>query len=527
MDHDIIQMASPPVYEDYSPSSSQDRSDRETIDEQKYKRRRIASESSTQHPNMPEAPRPANIPLPAQVAFHPGFSISPSDGFPHTPSDIASPWEDHVPFGYYVSGGNFPSDMRGAMPMPPAYPPHVATTAQPAPNAHRTSRPGRDHDPRLPQEPPARPRRSLEELFRQFPGISEQQLRDFMQRMPEGGGFFFDSSMAGNPVLGEPTRVLQHTHNLNANAIPSHRRPTSAMTSGPGPAKPATRLVLTRASTESIQALDEHKKECPACQLEFEPDNFLAVISCCGTAMHATCLSAWVNSQTYTKSRACMKCRRAIDARRALNGVVAPVSDQNWDDGVDLNAPESLKADSKIELNVSARPDRAAYRRARDSMYLSGYGSRQPPLGVAAEISDEARQNINRVKQEQIVESDTLRRKVRATYEDRNRTSDEDVVANRLFSEAQLGVARGESIDLEPLSRRCQETKVAKEKSIDAFRKAQRDMECTSRAHSQRLRTMYEEAYIERAHATEEAAIRNMSSSGPTSGRTSSMSTSP
>lgn len=223
-----------------------------------------------------------------------------------------------------------------------------------------------------------------------------------------------------------------------------------------------------------------------------------------------------------------MKCRRGIDARRALNGVVAPVSDQNWDDGVDLNAPESLKADSKIELNVSARPDRAAYRRARDSMFLGGFGSRPPPLGHPAEISEEARQSLNRVKQEQLLESDALKRKVRATYEDRNRVMDDDVIANRLLSEAQLAVARGgDSIDLEPLSRRCQETRLAKEMAVEAFKKSQRDMENTARVHSQRLRTMYEEAYMERVHATEEAAVRNMASSGQIGGRTSSMSTSP
>ncbi|KAK4937809.1 hypothetical protein LTR10_021612 [Elasticomyces elasticus] len=517
-------MASPPLYDDYSPSSSQERSDREITDEHKYKRRRITSEVSPQHPTMPEAPRPANIPLPARFAFQPGYTVSSGDSFPQMPADIPSLWEDQQPFGYQVLGGVYPAEIRGMTTMPPAYPPNIPTPAQPAHDAPHTSNPARDYDRRTPPNLMANPHRFHNDIWRNFPGYSEQQIRDFVSRMPEGSGFFFDPTVPGNPIPPDPSRVA-HTSNASTEGISSHRRSAPTM---PGvPPKPATRLVLSRATTESVQALGEHKKECPACQLEFEPDNYMAVISCCDTAMHATCLSAWVNSQTYTKSRACMKCRRGIDARRTLNGVVAPVSDQSWDDGVDLNAPESLKADSKIELNVTARPDRAAYRRARDTMFLGGYGSRQPLLGHSGEISEEARQSINRVKQEQLLESDALKRKVRETYEDRNRVLDDDVVANRLFSEAQVAVARGDSIDLEPLSRRCQETRLAKEKAFESFKKSQREMEHTARVHSQRLRTMYEEAYLARVHATEEAALRNMTSSGQTGGRTSSMSTSP
>ncbi|KAI1621698.1 hypothetical protein EDD37DRAFT_129425 [Exophiala viscosa] len=517
-------MASPPLYDDYSPSSSQERSDKETTDEHKYKRRRITSEMSPQHPTMPEAPRPATIPLPARYAFQPGYTVAPGDGFSQMPADVQSLWEDQQPFGYQVLGGVYPPEMRGMTTMPRAYVPNIPTPAQSAQDASNTSNPARDYDRGTAPNLMANPHRFRNDLWRHFPGYSEQQIRDFVSRMPEGSGFFFDPTIPGNPIPPDPNRV-PHTPNASTNGISFSRR--SAPTIAGAPPKAVTRLVLSRATTESIQELGEHKKECPACQLEFEPDNFMAVISCCGTAMHATCLSAWVNSQTYTKSRACMKCRRGIDARRALNGVVAPVSDQNWDDGVDLNAPESLKADSKIELNVSARPDRAAYRRARDSMFLGGYGSRPPPLGHAAEISEEARQSLNRVKQEQLLESDALKRKVRATYEDRNRVMDDDVIANRLFSEAQVAVARGESVDLEPLSRRCQETRLAKEMAVEAFKKSQKDMEHTARAHSQRLRTMYEEAYMERVHATEEAAVRNMTSSGQAGGRTSSMSTSP
>ncbi|RMZ77077.1 hypothetical protein DV737_g4544, partial [Chaetothyriales sp. CBS 132003] len=159
----------------------------------------------------------------------------------------------------------------------------------------------------------------------------------------------------------------------------------------PAPPAPAQRsgsisLVLSRANATSIEELAEHKRECPACQLEFEADDYLAVISCCGTAMHAVCISAWVNSQTYAKTKVCMKCRKAIDARRPLNNVVPPVTDKSWDRGQEFTAPESVGADVKIELDVSSRPDSAARRQYRRQM--ASYLARQRSTASVAIIPE-------------------------------------------------------------------------------------------------------------------------------------------
>ncbi len=261
-------------------------------------------------------------------------------------------------------------------------------------------------------------------------------------------------------------------------------------------------LILSRATTESIEALDEHKRECPACQLEFETDNFVAVITCCETAMHAACLSAWVNSQTYSKSKACMKCRRTIDARRMLNNVVPPVSDKSWDESPEFNAPEALKGDAKIELNVTARPerDRPSYRRMRGSEYYASYRSRQTP-SLPEHVSPETKRAMTKLRYEQLQEIDDLRRHVSAAYTESTRAFDEDLIAHRVLADAQSEIGRGVAVDLDPLIRRCEETKCAKEKARETYQKKQIEMESMQRVPSHRFTFKIEEAWVEQCRA--------------------------
>ncbi|RMD44201.1 hypothetical protein DV735_g899, partial [Chaetothyriales sp. CBS 134920] len=200
------------------------------------------------------------------------------------------------------------------------------------------------------------------------------------QRQNEGLGW-----TASRPV--DAPRLLElHT-------IPLSRGPPSVMArprATPAPPTPAQRsgisLVLSRANANSIEQLAEHKRECPACQLEFEANDYLAVISCCGTAMHAVCISAWVNSQTYAKTKVCMKCRKPIDARRPLNNVVPPVTDKSWDRGQEFTAPDSVGDDTKLELDVSGRPDSAARRQYRRQM--ASYLARQRNTASVAIIPE-------------------------------------------------------------------------------------------------------------------------------------------
>ena len=260
------------------------------------------------------------------------------------------------------------------------------------------------------------------------------------------------------------------------------------------------KLVLSRATSDSIESLDELKRECPACQLDFEPDNFMATISCCGTAMHATCLSAWVNSQTYQKSRACMKCRKSIDARRPLNTVVPPVSDQNWDEGADLNAPESLKGDARIELNVTGRPVRAGYRHIRGaSGYMPQYRSmRGPPVpSLDSTMVEETRRAIDRARSEHFIEMESMKNTIRACHEVKRRASDDERTAARAFLQAQAASIRGVAVDIVPLALRWEETKALKGAAEERYGKLQRDMEFLQRNQFNRLTALAEAAWAE------------------------------
>jgi hypothetical protein len=130
--------------------------------------------------------------------------------------------------------------------------------------------------------------------------------------------------------------------------------------------KDAIVLSLVVVGNDEIEAIPEHKRECPACQLDFEPDNLLAMVSCCDTAMHAVCFSAWLNShngpnKTLTKN--CMKCRKDIDAARQMNSLIPPVDGKAWDEGQDFNGPKGMTTGKHIHINITPPVRHARQRR--------------------------------------------------------------------------------------------------------------------------------------------------------------------
>lgn len=144
---------------------------------------------------------------------------------------------------------------------------------------------------------------------------------------------------------------------------PAHTSPPSQRVS-----KDAVHLTLSRATHESIDQIAEHKRECPACQLDFEPDNFVAVVSCCDTPMHVTCFSAWINSNNgpgNTRTRCCMKCRKPVDARRQLNNIIPSVDGKAWDENQDFGVPPSLVLDNPITIDITALSESRRRREAQ------------------------------------------------------------------------------------------------------------------------------------------------------------------
>lgn len=252
--------------------------------------------------------------------------------------------------------------------------------------------------------------------------------------------------------------------------------------------KGAIILTLSRANKENIEALPEHKRECPACQLEFEPDNYLAVISCCGTAMHAVCFSAWVNSQTYAKTKVCMKCRKSIDARRSLNSIVPAVTDKSWDEGVEFDAPASVNADTKMEVDVSGRNE-AMYRRYANMRRDPSYYRRRVPLISENEIPAESRAAFQELQREVRRESE----EIRVRYKDirqawRNALDQEARIAQSLVDakdalQEGLGMTQRE---VEGLGERLREAREAQEHAHNMYRSVSKELDETDRRHQGR-----------------------------------------
>ncbi len=508
-------MSSPPLGDDYSPSGSQDRLDNEnSYDERSYKRRRLAADSDPPS-NMADRPRYSNMPVPPPNQFTPYYQYGPSSSnLPQVFMNSQSLWEEAAALEYLASGSGFSQDLRNLVQPPstfsnvPAVPPEV----RPPRSSELSIPPTQVQAPPQHAAPAGMPtvfRALRDDVFRHFAGMSEERLRELEVHLVESPRVWMVNEAGRSAYVNHEHMATTHPTNPAARPPTVQGRPATMTT--PASGKPATMLILSRATTKSIEALDEHKKECPACQLDFEPDNFMALITCCGTAMHATCLSAWVNSQTYSKSRTCMKCRRAIDARRVLNNVVPPVSDKSWDEGADLNTPESLKGDARIEINVSARPDRSAYRRMRGSMYLSNYRARSLPHGLPDDMRDVTRQSITRLQEQQMSEFEDMKQQLQAAFEATNKALKEDFVANRKLCEAQAQVNSGVLTDLGPFAQQCEAAAQEKEKTTLLLRKSQRDMEALRRSHAQRMSSLLEEAWPDRSRARDdEAAVRAM-----------------
>jgi hypothetical protein len=492
--------SSPPIYDDYSPTTSQGRSEREpTTPDQKFKRRRLDVDSNNH--SLTDPIHSTNAPVhTASFRTYPTNSsyMPPTNNFGHFATSPTAYWDEEAALEYLASGNGFVQDMRLVVAPPPLarYQPQTGPTSacQPtlteAPNHHPGSSQPRPASNMPPTTTSLRP--LILETF--------QQLPDHVWRATHATHLAPNTD--ANSFTNDP-RELSRLMNLTANLRPPPQAyapvETAASTAN------QIKLVLSRATQESIDALAEHKRECPACQLEFEPDNFMAIISCCDTAMHATCLSAWVNSQTYAKSKTCMKCRRAIDARRPLNSVVPPVSDKSWDEGADLNAPEAVRGDHKIEVVVSARSDRMRrYMRNAYTSYRSSASTMQVPENMPAD----SRRLLAQLQQEQAAEFEAMRRRVRMTMAQCSRAAKEEDLARRLLSEAQLNANQSVPANIEGLIRRCEDMKVAKERWSQESRAIQRTLESLPRNHERRLGALIETAMFPRPGETDTASIR-------------------
>jgi len=222
--------------------------------------------------------------------------------------------------------------------------------------------------------------------------------------------------------------------------------------------------------------------------------------------MHATCLSAWVNSATYAKSKTCMKCRRSIDARRPLNTVVPPVNDQTWDEGVDLNAPEAIKGDQKIEVPVNPRADRG--RRYTRNTYAN---YRPTAIQAPENMSPEWRRQLNHLQQEQVAEFDGIRRRLRSMMAHGNRLAKEEALAQRALAEALTPVRQGGSSNIEALRERCEDVKHQKDQWCQDIRSLQRTLEGLPRIHERQVTAFIESAMFPRPGEANTSPLRSAS----------------
>lgn len=481
--------SSPPIYDDHRPNTSQGRSEREpTTPDQKFKRRRLDFDSSNHSLTGPIHSTEVPVPTLSPRTYSTTSYMSATNNLSHYAASPTPYWDEEAALEYLQSGNGFVQDMHLAVaPSPPVrYLPQNGPTS-----IGRPPFPGPSNLPAGASQPRAVPN------MPSTTGGLRPLLLDAIQQFPDSlwhsaHSSHLPSTDAGS-LISDP-RELSRLMHLTANL----RSPSQPYSAADTPASTANqiKLVLSRATHESIEALAEHKRECPACQLDFEPDNFMAIISCCDTAMHATCLSAWVNSQTYAKSKSCMKCRRVIDARRPLNSVVPPVSDKNWDEGADLNAPEAVKGEHKIEVIVSARSDRPRRyaRHAYPSHAYPNYRSSLPPVQLPDNIPSETRQLIAQVQLDQAAEFESMRRRVRMTMTHCSRAAKEEDLSRRLLSEAQQNSNQTSSPNLDALIQKCDDLKAAKDRWSQESRSVQKTLETLPRLHERRLAAMIDTA---------------------------------
>ncbi|KAJ9602523.1 hypothetical protein H2200_013066 [Cladophialophora chaetospira] len=504
--------SSPPSYEDYYPSH--DRSEREPPSEDhNRKRRRIEPENI--HPrNMTDPSRPppsrrtpSAFPSPYDFLGPPlhGISSSVPLGLP-----IGTFLQEDAALDYAVSG--FAHDLGGIDFNQPPGPPMFLNPDQAPQAAALTSHPSQ----------PALRHESGLTLFRPLPDdyIPPPRAPAIPERRREGDGAgtgppptFSSRHLAFDFSGPPPYRAPSYPSHIPVieGISPPRRVPTATSTTpstatNEVPKKQTTMLVLSRATEESIEALDEHKRECPTCCLEFTPDTFVAVITCCNMAIHVRCFSAYVNSQGYSKNRVCMKCRRGIDAKYVLNKVVPPVTDKDWDEGVDFNAPESLQGDAKMELNVTARPHRSGYHRSRNPGSYPGYrGGRHAYFNMVDGMTSEQRLAFLHLREEQVHQTGELRTRLQAASENSTRLNREDLEANRAVVEAQ---SRATTEELTIMLQKTRETRAAHEGARAAYEKIQLELDAMQQSQQRRLQDMMEEFHVEREVREREARSR-------------------
>ncbi|EHY52560.1 hypothetical protein HRR83_006949 [Exophiala dermatitidis] len=492
----------PPFSQGYPTSRSLDRPDREDLDDDhQYKRRRLEERPSAPQ-SMPDPPRPPNVsgfPPPLRQPFY-GLG---SDSFSFTPAPPLSMssgafWEEDAALEYLASGNGFAQDLRGLVPtfaLPYNIPVGPPLGQLPPRTSEVTSHPVYQH-PRAPPAIPPQHQALPEDFFQHLPsGVTNERLREVAGRVSESTRYLMATHFGRTgPLPQDENRTAQ----LPAPVLGDSTRMQRSLPPASIPSKAAIVVTLSRATPESIGSLEEHKRECPACQLEFEPDNFMAVISCCDTAMHVACLSAWVNSQTYAKSKTCMKCRRSIDARRPLNHVVPPVNDKTWDEGGNFDAPEHVKGDNKIDVNVSTRPTRPSYRRPRGlPQYTTAYQSRGATIVLPATLTPETREALTQARHGQMIELDEMKGRMRAAYIEQSRATEEDINARQSLLAAMTAVNSGDSADLALLTRLSEEKKLAKDQAVANYQKLHGDLVKLQSTQMERMNTLVANALRE------------------------------
>lgn len=517
--------SSPPSFDDYSPQSpptSQGRPDRDftsTAEDHKFKRRRLDEHPHSSHHLAESANRSNTSHLtrgfpPAASNPYPQGSLSlPRESFTTFMSDEVAFFDEPSALSYLASSNGFSRDLMAHQPFTSLHShsidpsPSQHSIPIDLPNQHMSNSPIRS--PRSAPSVPIYQRSMPPEIFGQPPSVTS-----------EGRPGNQSHSVTAVP---HPDREASHppfdyrnyrpymslaTEHLMPRRPPPHS--TQSVPSSQASSVPEIKLVLSRATQESIDLLMEHKRECPACQLEFEVDNFVARVTCCDTSIHVACLSAWVNSATYAKSKACMKCRRTIDARRSLNSIIPPISDDLWDKGVDFNVPQHVKLEQDLTFNINGRPDRSAIRRMRASAWAR-YGSRQGSTGERVpSLSAETRQSIYALRREQAAEQEDKTRRFQAAQAEVTRAMEADRIASTNLMDGQLQLGRGQSIDLMPLMRKCEETGRARTAAHAEFSALQKDIETTITTHAHRLQLVMQEAMMKalresRSRATAES----------------------
>lgn len=314
----------------------------------------------------------------------------------------------------------------------------------------------------------------------------------------------------------EPLRSNMHPQTLPVH--PSHHSaPTQvsfAAPATPAPAQPTFRkgaiiLTLSRATEESIQEIAEHKRECPACQLDFEPDNVLAMIECCNTAMHAFCFSAWVNSNNGpggSRTKTCMKCRKGIEATRKMNALLPPVDGKSWDEGNDFNAPTQLIVGSPVKFDVSPLPDAGARRQRR----REHHAYRARPMAVPdSQIPDEFKEEYRTMIRTHMAERDRLAARVRSTNLAWGAAFDIEARAASIATHAKEALDAGGRItqrEVDGLVRRAREAREIQEESQEEWRSTEDELRRLD-ARQRQVQLDFMQRVRQRRPTTNEASI--------------------